>query len=119
MTVGIWSGAGPLFRWQHNGVIDWALNPFSLGLAVHYKAGYFDIENGINPNHYKVSAYTTMDLYGTYAMAKGFSFTVGVRNLADSKAPFTYQTQEFQTGYDPRFADPTGRTYYGRMTYSF
>ena len=118
-NVGTWSGSGPVFRWQHNAIIDWALDPFSLGLAVHYKSGYADIQNGINPGNYKVSAYTTMDLYGTYAMSKGFTFTAGVRNLADSKAPFTYQTQEFQTGYDPRFADPTGRTYYGRVTYSF
>ena len=113
-NVGIWSGSSPVFRWQHNGVIDWALDPFAIGLAVHYKSGYIDI----NPA-YKVSAYTTMDLYGTYAMSKGFSFTAGVRNLTDSKAPFTYQTQLFQTGYDPRYADPTGRTYYGRVTYSF
>ncbi len=118
-NVGIWQGAGPVFRWQHNAVLDWSLDPFSVGLAVHYKSGYYDIQNGINPGNYKVSAYTTMDLYGTYAMAKGFSFTAGVRNLADSKAPFTYQTQSFQTGYDPRFADPIGRTYYGRVTYSF
>ena len=113
-NVGIYSGSSPVFRWQHNGVIDWALDPFALGLAVHYKGGYVDI----NPD-YKVSAYTTMDLYGTYAMSKGFSFTAGVRNLTDSKAPFTYQTNLFQTGYDPRYADPTGRTYYGRVTYSF
>jgi iron complex outermembrane receptor protein len=113
-NVGTWSGAGPVFRWQHNAIIDWALDPFSLGLAVHYKSGYVDI----NPD-YKVSAYTTMDLYGSYAMNKGITFTVGVRNLTDSKAPFTFQTQQFQTGYDPRFADPTGRVYYGRATYSF
>jgi iron complex outermembrane receptor protein len=117
-NVGSWQGAGPVFRWQHNAVIDWNLNQFSLGLAAHYKSGYVDIPNTLNPG-YKVSAYTTMDLYGTYAMSKGISLTLGVRNLADSKAPFTYQTQKFQTGYDPRFADPTGRTFYGRATYSF
>ena len=60
-----------------------------------------------------------MDLYGTYAMVKGVSLTLGVRNLVDSKAPFTNQTQLFQTGYDPRYADPIGRTFYGRVTYSF
>ena len=117
-NVGIYSGTGPVFRWQHNFVIDWNLDKFSLGLAAHYKAGYTDIDEGVVPR-YKVSAYTTMDLYGTYAMAKGFSFTLGVRNLADSKAPFTFQTEKFQTGYDPRFADPTGRVFYGRATYSF
>jgi iron complex outermembrane recepter protein len=113
-NVGIYSGTGPVFRWQHNGTIAWNLDPFSLGLAVHYKSGYVDLNPGP-----KVSSYTTMDLFGTYAMAKGFSFTAGVRNLVDSKAPFSNQTEKFQTGYDPRYGDPTGRTFYGRATYSF
>ena len=113
-NVGSYTGLNPVFRWQHNGVIDWSLDPFALGLAVHYKSGYIDFD----PSN-KVSAYTTVDLYGTYAMSKGFSFTAGVRNLTDSKAPFTNQNVLFQTGYDPRYGDPTGRTYYGRVTYSF
>jgi iron complex outermembrane recepter protein len=119
-NVGIYSGTGPVFRWQHNATIAWNLDPFSLGLAVHYKSGYVDLNQEAPPAPTaKVSAYTTMDLFGTYAMPKGFSFTVGVRNVADSKAPFSNQTEKFQTGYDPRFADPTGRTFYGRATYSF
>ena len=113
-NVGIYSGANPVFRWQHNGTIGWNLDPFSLGLAVHYKSGYVDLNPGP-----KVSSYTTMDLFGTYAMLKGVSLTLGVRNLTDSKAPFTNQTQLFQTGYDPRYGDPVGRTFYGRATYSF
>jgi len=113
-NVGIFSNGSPVFRWQHNGTIGWNLDPFALGLTVHHKTGYVDI----TPT-YKVSAYTTLDLYGTYAATKGFSFTVGVRNLADSKAPYTNYSGKFQTGYDPRYADPTGRTYYARGTYSF
>ena len=113
-NVGIYSGANPVFRWQHNGTASWSLDPFSIGWAVHYKSGYVDLNPGP-----KVSSYTTMDLYGTYAMAKGVSLTLGVRNLTDSKAPFTNQTALFQTGYDPRYADPVGRTFYGRATYSF
>ena len=109
------SGLGvPVFRWQHNANLDWNLDPFSLGIAIHNKSGYKDS----TPTR-SVSAYTTEDLYGTYAMAMGFSFTVGVKNLADRNPPFTNYGGLFQQGYDPRFTDPTGRTYYGRMTYSF
>jgi len=127
-NVAVYSGSGPIFRWTHNGTINWNLDPFSLGFAVHYKSGYDEparLFGGAGPTgpiknpNYKVSAYTTMDLFGTYAMAKGFAFTVGVRNLADSKAPYSYQTAVFQAGYDPRFSDPIGRTYYGRASYSF
>jgi len=113
-NVGVFSGNGPVFRWQHNGVVGWNLDPFAINWSIHYKSGYVDDD----PTH-KVSAYTTMDLSGTYAFAKGWSATVGVKNLADSKAPFTTYTGLFQTGYDPRYADPTGRTYYARGTYSF
>src|SRR5262249_39011859 len=128
--VGIYGGyeGGSVFRWQHNGEVNWNFDPFSLGWAVHYKSGYFEaagtFANGLaalqnqNPD-YRVSSYTTMDLYGTYAMSKGFSVTLGVRNLADSKSPFDYQTALFQTGFNPQYGDVIGRTYYARGTYSF
>jgi iron complex outermembrane recepter protein len=113
-NVGIFSNGSPVFRWQHNAGVTWNLDPFALGWQVHHKSGYIDFSG-----ERSVSAYTTMDLYGSFAMAKGFSFTVGVKNLTDSKAPYTDYTGLFQTGYDPRYSDPTGRTYYGRATYSF
>jgi iron complex outermembrane receptor protein len=113
-NVGVFSNGSPVFRWQHNGTIGWNLDPFSLGWTVHYKSGYID-----SVPSYKVSSYTTMDVFGTYAAAKGFSVTLGVKNAADSKAPYTNYTGKFQTGYDPRYADPTGRTYYARGTYTF
>ena len=113
-NVGIYSGLNPVFRWQHNANMGWSLDPFSLGWALHYKSGYVDLNPGP-----KVSSYTTMDLFGTYAATRSVSLTLGVRNLTDSKAPFTNQAALFQTGYDPRYADPIGRTYYGRATWSF
>ena len=115
-NVGIYSqGNGqPVFRWQHNATLDWNFDPFSVGLAVHHKSGYVDFSGDR-----RVSAYTTEDLYATYAMSKGFSFTVGVKNLADRNPPYTDYTGKFQQGYDPRYYDPTGRTYYARGTYSF
>lgn len=115
-NVGIFSAGNgePVFRWQHNLSVGWTYNALSLGLAVHRKSGYVDFD----PSR-KVSAYTTEDLYGTYAMSKGFSFTVGVKNLADRNPPFTNYSGLFQQGYDPRYYDPTGRTYYARGTYSF
>jgi iron complex outermembrane receptor protein len=115
-NVGIFSNGNaiPVFRWQHNATIDWNLAPFSVGLAVHHKTGYVDSV----PTR-SVSAYTTEDLYATFAMMKGFAFTVGVKNLADRAPPYTNYAKLFQTGYDPRYYDPTGRTYYARGTYSF
>jgi iron complex outermembrane recepter protein len=120
-NVGVFSeGDGePVFRWQHNATIDWNLDPFSLGLALHHKTGYVDYNNSFKLPYRSVSAYTTEDLFASYSMAKGFSFTVGVKNLADRLPPNTQYNGLFQQGYDPRYYDPTGRTYYGRVTYSF
>ena len=45
--------------------------------------------------------------------------TVGVRNLADRNPPLSYQDSQFQSGFDPRYTDPLGRTFYVRGSYSF
>ncbi|WP_457353692.1 TonB-dependent receptor [Roseateles sp. P5_D6] len=114
-NVGIYSGAGPIFKWQHNLTANWAYSSFALGTAVHYKSGYVDFTP---TNH--VSAFTTTDLYGSWSPIKGASLVLGVRNLFDRDPPFTNQADLFQSGgWDSRYANAAGRTYYVRGTYSF
>jgi iron complex outermembrane receptor protein len=86
-----------------------------MGAAVHYKSGYVDF----NPAN-RVSAFTTTDLFGSWSPVKGASLVVGVRNVFDRDPPFTNQTDLFQAGgWDSRFANAAGRTYYLRANYSF
>jgi len=114
-NVGIYMGNGPVFRWQHNLSANWSLDQFSVGTAVHYKSGYLDF---IPTN--RVAPFTTADLYGTWSPIKGASLLLGVRNLFDREPPFTNQADLFQSGgWDSRFANPVGRTYYVRGTYTF
>jgi iron complex outermembrane recepter protein len=113
-NIGIYSGSGPVFRWQHHANVTWNKGQFDAGLSAHYKSGYVDQD----PD-YNVASYTTFDVYGAWAPTKQLSITAGVRNLFDRTPPLSYQTAVFQAGYDPRFADPTGRTYYLRGTYNF
>jgi len=113
-NVGVFAGTGPIFRWQHNGEVNWNFEPFSVGVAGHYKTGYVDED----PSH-KVSSYGTMDLFGTWAMQKGFALTLGIKNVFDRDPPFSNVEDFFQRGYDPRFYDPTGRVFYARGSYSF
>ena len=68
-------------------------------------------------NH--VPSYTTWDGYGSWKALPGLTLTAGVRNLFDRDPPLSYQTKTFQAGYDPRYTDPTGRTFYVRGTYNF
>jgi iron complex outermembrane receptor protein len=113
--VGVYFDGQPVFRWQHYGQVLWTLKPFQVGLAAHYKSGYLDADQ-----KNKVHSYSTMDAFlGWSQGAKGFSATFGVRNLFDRDPVYSAQTDVFQANYDPRYTDPTGRTFYGRLGYSF
>ena len=73
-----------------------------------------------DPSFYdRVPSYTTWDLYGTWTAAKSFTLLLGIRNIFDREPPFSNQGRTFQNGYDPRYTDPTGRTFYVRGTYAF
>ena len=114
-NVGIYSGSGPVFRWQHNLTVNWTQGEYSAGLAVHHKSGYVDF---IPTN--VVGAYTTADVYAGWVPAKGVSLVAGVRNIANTAPPFTNQADLFQAGgWDSRYASPYGRTLYLRGTMSF
>ena len=117
-NVGVYSGVGPVFQWQHNASMNWVSGAYGAGLAAHYKSGYTDSADAPDAG-FKVASYTTIDAFGSWTAPKGFGVTVGVRNLFDRAPPLSYQTQTFQAGYDPRYTDPTGRTYYLRGSYKF
>jgi iron complex outermembrane recepter protein len=115
--VGVYFDGAPVFRWQHSGSATWNLKPVTIGLAAHYKSGYIDADPSAGA---KVKSYATMDAYAAWSQgAKGLSLTLGVRNMFDRDPPYSNQTDVFQANYDPRFADPVGRTFYGRLGYSF
>ena len=113
-NVGVYSGTGPVFRWQHTLTSVWTKDAFTAGATLYYKSGYIDSD----PTN-RVSAYTTLDVYGAWRPMKGATLTLGVRNLTDRDPPLSYQSQVFQAGYDPRYTNPTGRTYYVRAAYDF
>jgi iron complex outermembrane recepter protein len=113
-NVGVYVGSGPIFRWQHAATAAWKVGNWTLGGVIKHKSGYKDQdpENTVGP-------YTTADAYVNWAATKGFTLTLGIRNLTDRDPPYSNQGEVFQANYDPRFADPTGRTYYFRAGYQF
>ena len=109
-------------------------------LSVSYKSGYTDIshvgdsavfvEDLTNPNGFgaavdfcclSVPAYTTFDWQTAYDVAKSVNLTFGIKNLSNKAPPLSLQNAGGgnQAGYDGRYADPTGRTYYLRANYKF
>lgn len=114
-NVAVYSGNGPIFRWQHALGMNWSSDNFSAGGLLHYKSGYIDYK----PSN-TVSSYTTMDVFGAWNPNRTISLVLGIRNLFDRTPPFTNQNDLFQGGgWDSRFSDPTGRAYYLRGTYNF
>ncbi|MBV8035229.1 TonB-dependent receptor [Roseateles sp.] len=114
-NVGIYSGSGPVFKWQHNLAGSWSQGSWGAGLALHYKSGYKDM----TPTN-TVKAYATADAYVSFSPMKAFTLVAGVRNLTDRDPPFSNQTALFQGGgWDSRFYDPIGRTVYVRGTLDF
>ena len=66
-----------------------------------------------------MASYETYDLQGSWSGWRGLSAVLGVRNLFDRDPPDSANSQNFQVGYDPRYTDPRGRTYYAQLKYLF
>ncbi|MBV7536272.1 TonB-dependent receptor [Duganella sp. sic0402] len=118
-NVGVYGDNAPVFRWKHNATISWKKGPWSAAFSNKYLSGYED-ENDVAEQYYhKVKAYSTYSLSASYAGIKNTDITVGIKNLLNTAPPYTNQGTTFQSGYDPRFTDPLGRTFYVKASYKF
>ena len=114
-NVGHFTGEnGAIPRWRHNVQASWRTGPFGVTLIQNYTLGYVD-----NSGNRRVATYETYDLQGSWDAWRGLGVTLGVKNLFDRDPPASDQGQTFQVGYDPRLADPHGRTFYAGLKYSF
>ncbi|NHZ37164.1 TonB-dependent receptor [Massilia rubra] len=119
VNAGRFADASPVFRWRHTATLGWTRGPVNMTLSNRYLSGYDDQPDaeGVVPG--RVGHYSTWALAGTYTANQKVSVTAGVKNLLDDDPPFTVQSTTFQQGYDPRYTDPLGRTFYVRATYKF
>ena len=118
-NAGRYADETAVFRWRHNATVAWSLAPWTFTLANRYLSGYDD-QNGVEPEfEQRVEPYSTWTLSGTYSGNNSIDVTAGIKNLFDEDPPYTNQTTTFQQGYDPRFTDPLGRTFYVRATHKF
>ncbi len=138
-----------VFRTTMQVIMNLATGPWNNNLTMHYKSGYEDqpglADAGavflINPDgsqgpaatnfdRLHVGSYTTWDYQLSYNWAKGdknnfvgfpMKLTFGVINLFDKEPPFSLQIAGAgnSVGYDGRYADPTGRSFYLRGELSF
>jgi iron complex outermembrane recepter protein len=108
------SDNGSIPRWRHYASVNWQGGPFGATLSQNFVLGYVDD----TPNR-RVATYSTWDMQGRWDAWKGLGLTLGVKNIFDRDPPASNQGQTFQVGYDPRYTDAHGRTYYMGLKYAF
>ena len=106
--------------------LTWSRDQWSATLSTVYKSGYEDQDmtlKGVMPAgaNTRVASYTTFNLFTTYTGFKNTAITVGIRNLLDKNPPFTHHDVDdvAGAGWDPRVADPFGRTLAVSVKYDF
>ena len=114
-------------RWKHNASLSLSRGDWSGMLIQNYSSGYKDQlpdggkaapPPGFNPN---VKAYTKYDLSASYTGFKNVTITLGIQNLLDTDPPFTAHNVDevVGAGWDPRAADPRGRSLNVLLKYQF
>ena len=107
-------------------------------LTVNYRSGYHDqpfTEDDaavriVNPDgtigavsamQRDVDDYVTVDYQLRAKLTQQLGLTFGVRNLLDKEPPLTIRNVGGgnQVGYDGRYTDPLGRTFYVTASYKF
>jgi iron complex outermembrane receptor protein len=126
------------FRWISKLTASLNTGRFTHALTANYHSGYTDqvyneddsvvrevLADGSLGDYVaisrKVSSYTTFDWQTKAQLGKQFTLTAGIKNLADIAPPFSIRNAGGgnQSGYDGRYADPLGRTFYLTGSYKF
>ena len=123
------------FRWQGQWKTTLTQGAWAHTLGVNFKSGYRDQEAtvdvldgdgnviGSEDIRLNVPSYVTLDWQTQYNLNKNLVFTLGVLNLADEDPPLSLSTggvnKGQQIGYDDRYYDPRGRTWYLNASYKF
>jgi len=128
------------FRWISRLVFSLkSSEQWANSLTVNYKSSYADKEyvaddgrvrsvnadgtlgGYVDMKGHKVKEYYTLDWQSKYIFSQNWSVTGGIRNLLDKDPPLSIRDTGGgnQVGYDGRYADPLGRTFYLTASYKF
>ncbi len=129
--IGVATRTGDVgIRWKHTLALTYTQGVWGGSVSNIYRSGYADfvlpgVANGtVTPADWnpRVKPYSTYNLSGTYTGVKNVTMTVGVKNLFDTKPPFS-ATYDTNTGagssWEPRVADPRLRSFTFLVDYKF
>ena len=123
------------FRWQGNLTTTLKSGAWAHTLSANFKSGYNDQVTtvdvldaagnvvGSEDIRLQIKPYATLDWQTQWNVVKSLALTVGVLNVFDTTPPFSLSTGGInkgqQFGYDDRYYDPRGRTFYVNASYKF
>ena len=129
--VGLFTFTGDLgLKWKHTAYVTYKQGDWSGLFQNVYRHGYLDqvlpgVASGkVTPSNYdpKVDAYSIFNTSVAYAGIKNLTLTAGVKNRFDKDPPFAI-TYDSNTGagssWEPRVADPRGRSFTFTANYKF
>ena len=95
--------------------------PWSVTVTENFQTGAYDQSPGpgTGTNLRIIGHYDVWNVGLAYAGFRNWTLSGGIKNLLDRDPPFSNQTQSFQVGYDPTYADPHGRVYWLGVRYAF
>jgi iron complex outermembrane receptor protein len=102
-------------------VLDWNNGPWSVTVTENFQTGGYDQSPapGTGTMLRTIGPYDLWNVGVIYAGWSDWTLSAGIKNLFDRDPPFSNQTQNFQVGYDPSYADPHGRLYWAGVRYAF
>ena len=129
--IGIFTFNGDLgLEWKHNVFLTYRQGDWTGSISQSYRAGYINgklpgVANGsiIPPEVVEnVDDYITYNTSVSFRGFKNFTVTAGIKNLFDQDPPFaiTYDSNGGSGGnWEPRVADPRGRSFTLLLDYKF
>jgi len=106
--------------WQSTLSLDWNKDIWAAGIAEHFESQYRDQQLLSDGDVHLVKAYSVYNVYGSIKPMSNVTVLLGVHNLFNRNPPASNQyVSNFQLGYNPLFADPTGRAIYATAKVEF
>ncbi len=124
------------FRWKGKWINTVKTGNWAHSVAMNFQSGYKDfatdaerLDAAGNPTgdidilRLNVPSYFTFDWQTVWSISKNFQFTVGALNITDEKPPLAISTgganRGQQFGFDDRYFDSRGRTWYANASFRF
>ncbi|MFC4159202.1 TonB-dependent receptor plug domain-containing protein [Chitinimonas lacunae] len=132
-NLGRYSDGAVTFRWQAKLSTTLEHGAWAHTLGLNYKSRYWDQpqnveELGVNDRPTgrvvnvvrRVHADLTTDWQTRFQAMKNLSLTLGILNVFDRDPPLSIKSEGGQQlGFDNRYSDARGRTFYGNVTFKF